>query len=202
MISLLHGRGGWGRKGRERERERYRWKSVVKENNTVIINIVPSVRRLVRRSLRNVQGGCIKYCKSDDSFVITLAVTRSFSVWRHRVPSSVSFLSLIFLAPVKSRLHTHVYTRIHTHRIVSLLFRLFQRFADVWATPWDWTWVYISLPSLSSSLSSFQIKFQNFFHFYFFLVLIVEPFSLSLSIISKSISLVEAISNRSKWILD
>lgn len=200
MISLLHGRGGWGRKGRERER--YRWKSVVKENNTVIINIVPSVRRLVRRSLRNVQGGCIKYCKSDDSFVITLAVTRSFSVWRHRVPSSVSFLSLIFLAPVKSRLHTHVYTRIHTHRIVSLLFRLFQRFADVWATPWDWTWVYISLPSLSSSLSPFQIKFQNFFHFYFFLVLIVEPFSLSLSITSKSISLVEAISNRSKWILD
>lgn len=174
----------------------------MKENNTVIINIVPSVRRLVRRSLRNVQGGCIKYCKSDDSFVITLAVTRSFSVWRHRVPSSVSFLSLIFLAPVKSRLHTHVYTRIHTHRIVSLLFRLFQRFADVWATPWDWTWVYISLPSLSSSLSPFQIKFQNFFHFYFFLVLIVEPFSLSLSIISKSISLVEAISNRSKWILD
>lgn len=119
MISLLHGRGGWGRKGRERERERYRWKSVVKENNTVIINIVPSVRRLVRRSLRNVQGGYIKYCKSDDSFVITLAVTRSFSVWRHRVPSSVSFLSLIFLAPVKSRLHTHVYTHIHTHRIVS-----------------------------------------------------------------------------------
>lgn len=200
MISLLHGRGGWGRKGRERER--YRWKSVVKENNTVIINIVPSVRRLVRRSLRNVQGGCIKYCKSDDSFVITLAVTRSFSVWRHRVPSSVSFLSLIFLAPMKSRLHTHVYTRIHTH--TGLYPYCFGYFNDLLMYELHRKigrgCIFLS-PLFLPLFLLFKLNFKTSSTF-FPSVLIVEPFSLSLSIISKSISLVEAISNRSKWILD
>lgn len=152
-----------------------------------------------RRSLRNVQGGYIKYCKSDDSFEITLAVTRSFSVWRRATAPSVSFFSpaLIFLALVKSRVY--IYT--HTHRIIPIVSAIS---TICWCMSYTvrldvgvyFSWE-LSLPLFSLSLLRFfflWIKFQHFFPTIFDYFDRRIPFRSWLHLWRRS--------NRSKWIRD